>query len=593
MRKLLAILLIAAVGGATALPAAVNTYTLTGTNFAVSGDSAKANGVTRIFTNATTATTILTNLGGAAHTITNVMSAYGGFPQATVGFSVNWLTSTQLTFIGNNLTFNIAGNWGYVTTNSSPSTNLHALMLPHYNLQGSNAEIERTNDGNHTAEYLRYVTTNALRETDVFGSNLVGRTRTEDVGNKRLTNSVVDGGRVTNVGGIHGTVFQLTHGRYVSPTNHTPVSFSGVNYSNAFSSPGQGTSSEQFGSGATATTNSATAVGRLATAQGIRSSAFGAAASAGADDTVALGSAANVDGLSPNGVAIGVNAEVSQATNGIAIGKDAFVLHTDSVAIGATAQSTDTNQVSLGAATGTVLISGRLTISGSQSNTTFTGTNQWKGDIATPAYSVSTLAAGNNIAVDFGTNYLVRLDAGSLTAAPTICGLVDGRDGLEYLVFNNTGYAVTFAINTVDPTPANRFAREGNANALVVNQGWALLKYEGSGSRYRIVAVWPEAATLRTDAALTNGSYTNTPNDRFVYIPSGSARTNRLFDATTSTNALITIKDAPGHAAGTNIIVVGLSGQTIDGAASYTMSGAYGAVTLQVYGTNWAIVSKY
>jgi aromatic ring hydroxylase len=98
---------------------------------------------------------------------------------------------------------------------------------------------------------------------------------------------------------------------------------------------------------------------------------------------------------------------------------------------------------------------------------------------------------------------------------------------------------------------------------------------------------------LRTDATLTSGSYTNLLGDRYVYIGAGSARTNRLFDAASSTNGLITIKDAVGHAAGTNLIVAGLFGQTIDGSATYTISTAYGAVTLQAYGTNWAVVSKY
>lgn len=91
----------------------------------------------------------------------------------------------------------------------------------------------------------------------------------------------------------------------------------------------------------------------------------------------------------------------------------------------------------------------------------------------------------------------------------------------------------------------------------------------------------------------TNTYYTNTIHDRFVYLtasPTNLARTNLLIDATARTNALVTIKDAVGHAAGTNIVIATRNSQTIDGAASYTIARDYGSVTLQVRGTNWAVV---
>src|SRR5215211_5067167 len=418
MKRIFLAIVVAVIGGAATLPAAVNTYTLTVTNLPLGAPTTNitASGVTRDWTNATTATTILTNLSSTRHATTNLFNAYGNHGQ--LGVTLTWLTATQLTFRGSGLTLSAAGNWCSIVTNSSTGTNLTAIMGPPDSVT---TLTNQTNFGNWSASYLR-LATNALLESSVFGSNYVGRTSTQDVGNKRLTNSVVDGGRVTNVSGLQGKVFALTNGLYHSATNVNPVLSNAVNYGNAFSSPGQGTSSEQFGSGATATTNSATAVGRLATAQGIRSTALGASASAGADDSLALGSAAGAAAV--NAIAIGVNSEVTES-NSVAIGKDAFVAHADSVAIGNQAQSTDTNQVSIGSPTATVLISGRLTISGTQSNTTFTGANTWSGDIAFINRAVTSLANGNNAGVMLGTNVTVHLSGAA--GNHTNCGFAATR----------------------------------------------------------------------------------------------------------------------------------------------------------------------
>jgi hypothetical protein len=461
------------------------------------------NGSTRIFTNDVSSSlgTLIQETNSVPYATTNFLNHV-----TTYTFSSGHILSQSASnvvriggLVDQAMVASIAGNWGFVTySTQTVSTPTFLVRMP--------ITVEAPTNQTNIATYIGQAldkSTYSLATNAPIGSNylnkgsaiegtqrVLGPVLFNQVGgtNTGLTNGVIIGARGTNLTGLHGTVFQLTNGSYIAPTLVYPVATNLTNYGLAISSPGQGTSSEQFGSGATATTNSATAVGRLATAQGIRSSAFGASASAGADDTVAIGSAAGVDGLSPNGVAIGVNAEVSQSTNGIAIGKDAFVAHTDSVAIGATAQSTDTNQVSIGSSTATVLISGRVTISGSQSNTMFTGTNTLNGDLALTTRAVTSLANGNNAGVVLGTNVNVRLSGAS--GAHTNCGFAATRDGdFKILRFANPGGMCVIANQSgVEPTAANRIVT-GTGGELIMTNTPAYLPiiYNGTDSRWEVI----------------------------------------------------------------------------------------------------------
>lgn len=111
-----------------------------------------------------------------------------------------------------------------------------------------------------------------------------------------------------------------------------------------------------------------------------------------------------------------------------------------------------------------------------------------------------------------------------------------------------------------------------------------------------------------TRPTLNTGSYTNGWYDRQVAMPNGAARTNRLVDVRSLTNALvqaseqghtITVTDEGLTAAGTNVWIATSAGQhIISGGAglgplqtNITVNG--GSATFRVVGTNWALVNNW
>jgi hypothetical protein len=328
-----------------------------------------------------------------------------------------------------------------------------------------------------------------------------------------------------------------------------PAITNGINYGNAFQSLGSGASSLQLGSNATATAASAVAVGVGATASGVDTMAIGTGAQALQTSATAVGntaSATNSFGLAlgntalstgyganavgqssiaskPFDTAIGGSAEATggqslavgsganaAATNSIAIGRLAAVddTGTNSVAIGYNVSVTASNEIRLGTSIHQIRSDGWFD-GNSHSNSTFKGTNVWRGDVNYPRLDLTTLAAGNNISVPAGTNYFIRVGAGSLTGAPTICGIIagattGGRDGQPQRWFNDTGYTLTFAVNTIDPVPANRINTPAGTDTAIADQGWADLFYDSTDARWKVIGTFPIIATSTNFAVYTN-----------------------------------------------------------------------------------------
>lgn len=483
MKRLLSILVLLCplmVGAAS-----VNTYTVYPTNYAVSGDTITVNGVARTFTNATTATTILTNRTSLAGLMTNVFNAFGQYP---MGASISFGSSTSLVFRGLNLTLATASgatNWAVVVTNLAPSTNYYAAMVPDYNMPGTNTDAVKINTANYLARYIDvHVTTNAFREAATVVSNLVGRTSAQDVGNKTITNSTLSGSAITNAQRIHGTVAFLTNGNYITPTLRNPVSTNSTNYGLAISSPGSGSGSEQFGSGATASGAGALAVGLSPIASGVDSISLGNNSTAAGVSDVSVGNGNELTG--GRGAALGNNIVIS-STNGTALGFGATVTNANSVAIGANATTTEDDQIRLGTSTLTVSVPGRL-IAASSTNNTLTGTNTVKGDLSFDARVNTSLANGNNAGVLLGTNVYIRLMGPS--ASYVINGIAAERAGAYHILqLTNPAGTVTIANESgTDPTAANRILT-GTGGDLVFTNNPVVLPffYDGAASRWRPV----------------------------------------------------------------------------------------------------------
>jgi len=471
------------------------TATVTITNFPVTGNA--ING--RIWTNATTATTILTNLASINSATTNMFLHFAGTPLGSPNWILAYVSSNAISFegqVGQAVAITLVGtSWASVTyeTNSGPQSK--TAIYPFSSIRYA------TNQTNQASSFVKGMSDHS---TNSFSTNAVALSNHVSIGigpgggiqtiygpknfrsisgtNAGLTNGVIQGARMTNIVGLNGDVFALTNGQYISPTLRNPTSTNGANYGNAFSSPGAGTSSEQFGTGATGSGESALAVGASAFATGLGSVSVGAGGTAaGAYDTY-VGASGALEGGGGVGLGFGVTISV---TNGVAIGTLSSVTNAGSVAIGASATTTENNQIRLGASTYTVSVPGRI-VAASSTNNTLTGTNTVGGDLSFDARANTSLANGNNAGVLLGTNVYVRLSGPS--AAYVINGIAAERGGAYHICqFANPAGTVTIANESgTDPVAANRILTSTGADLVYTNNPVIVpFIYDGAASRWR------------------------------------------------------------------------------------------------------------
>lgn len=126
------------------------------------------------------------------------------------------------------------------------------------------------------------------------------------------------------------------------------------------------------------------------------------------------------------------------------------------------------------------------TINGlSASNSVWSGTNVVTGDISYPWFDLTSIGAGNNIAVPLGTNTFVALSGNGGAAA--LCGFAGLRNGKPVKLLNRSGFAMSLVQTTIDPVPANRIV--GNiAGDLAFNPGeWVDIVWDNAAARWRFV----------------------------------------------------------------------------------------------------------
>jgi hypothetical protein len=234
-------------------------------------------------------------------------------------------------------------------------------------------------------------------------------------------------------------------------------------------------------------------VGNGNAASGAGSFAGGQGATASGDYDIAIGNE-DTAASGTNSIAIGLFA-VATGYRSVALGAGSAAGYDFSTAIGgydwlgSAASATTTNQVRLGTAAQTVSIPGVLTISGTQTNTTFTGANTWSGDVATPPLTFASAAAGNNTIN--ATNRIARF-TGTPGGAWTIVGITSGRDGRLFTVYNDTGHAVTIANESgVDPTAANRIRTMAGTDYVSGTNAVIQLFYDGTRSRWIMISANP------------------------------------------------------------------------------------------------------
>ncbi len=185
-------------------------------------------------------------------------------------------------------------------------------------------------------------------------------------------------------------------------------------------------------------------------------------------------------------------------------------------------------------------------------NATLTGTSVITGSLSYPAFNLTTLAIGNNISVPLGTNTYIRLAPGTLVSSPTICGMVGGattggENGEIKYLFNDTGFDVVFAQNTVDPVPANRINNYSGLDFSLINQGSVQFIYDTISSRWKISSVWPQTNTAA--ATVTVNPTQLSLSSGIVGITNGASITNlNVKEPVGSASAVFTIYDTNGVA---------------------------------------------
>lgn len=282
--------------------------------------------------------------------------------------------------------------------------------------------------------------------------------------NKTLVAPQINGGTnlngvISNSAGISGTVSRLTNGSWTNPSFTN-----GQNFGNAFSSPGSGTGSEQFGLGATATAAGSSAFGDGATASGSGgASAFGFSTVASGNSASALGYGSTASGNST--VAVGGTAS---STSSSVFGPGTTASFGSDTALGSGATTTTVHQIMLGTSSEYVQFPGGVLFTGNETNAILAGTNQVIGQLAYTRTNNTSLANGNNAGVDPLSKIYMKVSGPS--GAFTINGIARGVDGRILILQNSTGQTMTIANDSgVDPTAANRIYTGLNADIVLTN----------------------------------------------------------------------------------------------------------------------------
>lgn len=498
---------------------------------------------TRTFTNGVvTPPTSIQITNSTAATRTNLAAHLANYPVYSVGVGTPQLTAiysatnaSVIEFwapVNTNLSISFGGNWAKVYYLTNPF-NLSNPILIDTNRMSANA---RTNAGNAIVNLLADTTeeTNSIPPGRVAFRHITDNTSSQNLSNKTLTGAVLNGGRfnnitngtgtnvaftnvtlylvavsgatsmsgiataitngnfysnvlhwsrLTNVFGLHGTVWQLADGVYTNGYFPNATSSNLVNRGNAISSPGAGTSSEQFGSGAKAYSDFTSAFGYqsfatndFSTAFGYQSSAFGGGAVLGAissasTNTATLGYGNSGSGV--NGTLVGNNNDANGYYN--------------VVLIGSSLSASEDNEVIIGGGSGKVSISGALTAA-TLTNSIIKGTTAVAGRLDLTPGANTGLANGYNADTSLGTNVYVKLSGHS--AAATNAGFRAAANGTYHIIqVDNPALSYALLDNSGLDSVANRIYL-GDATTKHSTNNPVLMQviYDSAVSRWRLVS---------------------------------------------------------------------------------------------------------
>lgn len=458
--------------------------------------------ITRTWTNSVSSSpgTLIQETNSIPYSATNLWLQLNSYPANAFQIYTNGPASNAVHIvgkIGEVLTVTVSAGWAVVTYETNVITDRFFVTVPHNFDNSTNRGIIASG----VVEHINNNATNSFATNAIALSNYMTLRTLQTVtgpkiftginnftGTNTFTNSAWNGGTIAGVTSFSGVLNKMTNGYW---TNGIAETLTVTN----LSVPGTGQDSIKIGGGGTdATALYGFAVGYATLATGERDTLVG-----NNNETIVGGRA----------VILGSGNEIG-ATNATIIGSGNVIAagHQSTTIIGRSITSTASNQFILGDSSQKVIINGWLAAA-SSTNNTWTGINTLSGDLATPAYSFTTLGNGNNISVDFGTNHYIRLD-GTLSAAASLCGIVaDSRNGLQYLLENNTGYDVVLAQNTIDPVPANRIVTFSGSDVTLPHKAFASIIYDLAEGRWNIDWLYPATALATNAVVLSDGVATN------------------------------------------------------------------------------------
>lgn len=445
------------------------------TNVTQTGNALTNNGVARIFTNAQSATTILTNLSSAAAASTNIWAqiSLNRYVRQNVTPKTN-ATSVTL-YSASPILIGILGTWGYVTYFTNAGVDGYSPRLPFSTLPLADS----TNQATDITTGLKYSTHLAETNSQWLGNFLSLGVPFGGIIQTSTTEKVFYKLQGTNSGTLYG-------GGYANATGFTNVDAQRINFKH-FS---HRDAAENLGGGQLIfydhSTNAISAI------------------RAGTNGAPGLYDAGGGVLWNNDHYAVALNITNAAALLNVGSAIEQFPLLDPQPLVGhSTNRWTITNwfvglqyfpsgfNATAPTITGGMNIGGSYTNSTSDglssSNNVFGGTNQWSGDIAFVNRPVTSLANGNNAGIVLGTNVTVHLSGAS--GAHTNCGFAATRaDDFKMLRFANPGGMCVIANESgVEPVPQNRMVTGTGGELVSTNQpAWLWLKRNGTTERWEV-----------------------------------------------------------------------------------------------------------
>jgi hypothetical protein len=476
---------------------------ITVTNPPVTGDNISFSAPSKVITwsNVTSSSYVLTNSASFNGSATNLFLQIAQYGIGTPALTLDWRDTNKFALIGGVNQALAATNtvgWATLQLETNPVTRMIDVRIP---ISGEKFSTNRVYISSKLVEGQSDYSTNSFSSnaTAMIHFLSLGTNAQTALGSKLFwafsgTNSTTiyggtnNGTRILNATYIGGVLGSITNGYGTNTVLDSPKTTNLVNYGNAISSPGTGSNSEQFGTGAVATNSSALAVGNSAIAGGDGAVAVGNGAFATNSQSIAIGPSADASGYTS--LAIGSEASAT-LTNAIAIGTAAAAAYHNSIAIGVSSASTAANQIRLGSTTvAHISTPGRIE-AGSVTNMILTGTNANLGDWSDTEITGTGLANGDNTPA-YSEGYYVRWAASGPTAAFAISGFTGiPRSGQQIKRWNDTGQIITINHESGTTGTTNRIITGTGANVVCGTNTFLTFRYSSARSRWVIESINP------------------------------------------------------------------------------------------------------